>query len=280
MLNETCILVNLQIGMPPQTRLARKASDEVAEKYNTVKNQARVNASLFSKKDIRPLQQVANQARTLFNEMSLPYDSANRILPTESYFEFTQAMSVIATEFDKKKSAFLRDYHIILMRSEMELGALWRAENYPSNFELEQRIGFTIESNVIPPMTAFDELAGLSEEAIKELKVQAEAGQQDKINDALKDLFKRLFKSLNAAAIRLDDVDTHFKDTLIGNIEAALSAIESLNLTEDEDLIELAEEVREVISGITPAELRSNGELRKQTAKETKELVAKVSEFF
>jgi len=280
MLHETCLLVNLSINLPPQTRIAHKASNDVERTYRTAKKQGRVTKSLFSAADIKRLTKVMNEARTLFNELSLPYDSAYRIMPSVKYFEFVEKMAGVAERFDTQKVNFLREYHIILMRSEKVLGDLFDEDDYPSLEALENRINFTIESSVIPAETAFDELAGLTPEAIEEMKAQALAGQQAKVEQALKDLFQRLFSSLKKASSKLADEEGIFRDTLIGNINGALEAVGSLNLTNNQELTAIAEEVKQVIEGITPEELRKDKDLRKQTAENTQELLKKMSSFF
>ncbi len=280
MLNKTTMLVSLTIGMPPQTRIAGKASDKVEVEYNTARRQARVSKTLFSKQDIRPLQTAASRARTVFNEMSLPYDAGNRIIPTKTYFKFAEKMVEISGEFDKRKTAFLRDYHLTRMRAEMELGELYDEKNYPPVEDLEDRIYFSIDSSVVPATTAFDDLAGLDEAAIEKLKAEAVAGQQRKVGEALQNLFSRLFTSLSKASVKLADKDAVFRDTLLSNIETALDAIETLNLTDDQNLITLAEEVKATLEGLTPEALRKDEELRLKTAEETQALVNKVGEFF
>jgi len=131
MLNNTAILVHLSIGMPPQTKKAKRASDKLEDQYGTAPKQARVNKNLFSRKDIKPLQRVAGQARTLFASLTLPYDEYSRIMPSVSYFEFTRQMSAVVMEFDMKKKSFLDNYHISLMRAESELKWLYKESDYP-----------------------------------------------------------------------------------------------------------------------------------------------------
>lgn len=280
MLNNTCILVRLHIGMPPQTKRASGASEDVEARYRTAPKQARVNKSLFSKKDIGHLQQIANRARTTFNEISLPYDVGSRIIPSKSYFDFVQTMSGLSTEFDTAKHRFLNDYHISLMRAESELGDLFDSDDYPNSTMLQEVINFSIESDVIPAVTAFDDLVGLTDEEVEKLKASAVEGQQAKVDEALKDLFKRLHKSLSKAAARLAVEDSSFKNTLVGNIEAALDAVDTLNITGNQELIDMAEEIREMVEGVSPDSLRVDKDLRAKTAADAKDLVNKVSEFF
>lgn len=280
MLHDTCILVRLAISLPPQTKTAKEASQDVEMKYKTAKKQGKVTKVLFSQKDIKPLTQAMNKARTIFNENSLPYDAAYRIIPSARYFDFVKIMSQLSEEFDTCKKKFLNEYHIIQMRSAAVLGDLFDEDDYPSAGQLDHSISFSIESSVIPKITAFDELAGLTPEAVEDLKSQALAGQQKKIDDALQDLYRRLFTSLNKASSKLADEDSIFRDTLVSNIHDALQAVDCLNITNNPDLMELANKVRSVVGDITPQALRDDKELRKETAKNTKEVMQKISEFF
>jgi hypothetical protein len=280
MLHTNAILVRLSIKMPPQTKLARSASDDVEVKYHTARHRARVNKSLFSKQDIQPLQKMANKVRTMFNILSLPYDQLNRIIPSTQYFDFVEKISELTDEFDVKRKKFLDDYHISLMRSEVELGDLFNVNDYPTPNELEGRVHLSIESDVIPPTNAFDELTGLSDEAIEELKSKAQAGQQAKVGDALKDLFHRLLTAVGRAATKLSDGDAIFRDTLIGNIEGAITAVETLNLTGNQELADLAKEAKAIVEGLSAQDLREDEILREETAESARELAAKMEEFF
>lgn len=280
MLNEKAMLVSLHISLPPQTKTAKEASAEVEQRYQTARKQGRVTKALFSQKDIKPLTQAMTRARTLFNELTLPYDDSYRIMPSKNYFEFVEAMAPLSRDFDTKKQEFLREYHTIQQRAAHDLGGLYNDLDYPPVQMLENRINFTIESSVIPSMTAFDELAGLTPEAIEDLKKQAYEGQQKKVEQALQDLFQRLFQSLHKAAVKLSDEDGVFRDTLLSNINGALEAVETLNLTNNQELIALANEVKTVIEGLSPDDLRQDKELRKQKVEETKKILNKMNEFF
>ena len=280
MLSNTCILVNLRIHMPPQTKLARAASDDVEVKYQTEKKQGKVTKNLFHQRDIKPLTQVMSKARTLFNEISLPYDSAYRIIPSSSYFDFVEKMSEVSREFDQAKQEFLRNYPGIMSKARLALGGLFDGDDYPTETKLQNTVHLAIESSVVPAVTAFDELAGLTPEMIEELKQQAIAGQEEKVKLAMADLLGRLHRSLNKAKSKLSDEEGIFRDTLVSNIHSALTAVDNLNLTGDPQIAELATAVREVIDGIRPDDLRNDKELRAKTVEETSQLLGKMSEFF
>lgn len=280
MLHETCLLVSMSISLPPQTKIAKVATEEVEIKYKTAKNQGRVTKQLFSKEDIQPLNQAMTRARAVFNEITLPYDSAYRVLPASHYFEFSETMRELSNTYDKEKQNFLDAYEGIMARALGALGELFDANDYPSPAVLGMLMNFSIETSVIPSSTAFDELAGLTPEAVELLKKEALEGQQKKIEEALGDLFKRLFTSLSKASSRLKEEDATFHGTLIDNIHGAVKAVESLNLTNNQELIDLAKEVTDCLEGITPEDLRKDKELRAQKAAETQALVDKMRIFF
>lgn len=279
-LQEQCLLVTLEIGLPPLTRKALRASEDAEAKYKTAKRQVGVKKNLFARRDIKPIQSAASAARVLFNELSLPYDHNRRIITTESYFSFVEKMAGASAIFDSLRHKFLNEYHITLMRSEMELGTLWRGDDYPSVDSLKERMYFSIESTVLPSVTGFDNLVGLDEEELEKIKREAVKGQQAKVQEALVSLVDRLKTSLNKAAIRLADTDTYFKDTIISNITAALEAVETLNITNDQKIIDLAKDVRETMEGVTPKDLRKDEKLREETAEDAQKLVDKMSDFF
>jgi len=280
MLQNTCLLVNLKISMPPQTKLAREASDDVELKYQTAKKQGRVTKQLFHPNDIKPLTQIMSRARTVFNELSLPYDSAYRIIPSASYFTFLEKMNPISGEFDQKKADFLRSYDEVVRKSRLALGGLFNEDDYPSEERLQNTIGFLIESSVVPAVTAFDTLAGVTPDMIEELKQQAIEGQDEKIKIAMADLLGRLHVSLNKAKAKLSVGDAIFRDSLVSNIHDALEAIDNLNLTNDPKIVEIAAEVRNTLHGITPKAIRDDKGLREVVVADTEALLNKVSEFF
>jgi len=279
-IHDSALIVSLRISLPPQTKRASQASEAIELKYKTAKKQAAVVKHLFSKQDIKRLQQAASQARKWFNDATLPYEDGRRIIPSSQYFEFTSEASKHSMAFDTEAKKLVRNYHLVISRAEFELGELFDEDNYPTAGQLENHLSFSIDSTVIPRSNAFDDLAGLDEEAVKKLKEQAEQGYKDKVEIAMRDLVSRLFTSLSHAVARLSNEDAVFHKTLITNIDKALEAIKTLNLTHDTDLIEIAEQVKETLEGITPEELRENKKLRAETAQSAQEMIDKLSEFY
>lgn len=277
---ENCLLVSLSVSMPPQTRKAKRASNGIARKYNTVQGRAGVVKSLFSRKDLKPLTDSRNAADKYMKEHTLPFGSHQRILPADQFFKFSEEMGNLIGEFDHQKQRFLSTYFLALSRAEFELGELFDPNNYPSEAFLDNHIQMVIETSVVSPSNAFDRIAGFSEEETAKLKEKALKQQAEKLEGAMKSLVQRLLKTLRHAVSRLSVEDAVFRNTLVSNIHESVEAIRGLNLTGDKELNTLADKVEEIIQGLSAEDLRKDKGLRKETVEEAKEVIEKLADYF
>jgi hypothetical protein len=280
MLHDNCLLVSLSIGLPPQTKIARKESEDTEYRYMTAKKQGVVIKKLFSRKDISKLTKLASSARRTLEDISLPFGKGFRLIPTEKYFDLVDTMRPYSQGYDNLKTEFVRQYTDILARSQRDLGGLHREEDYPSVENIANRFYFNIEVSVVPKNTAFDQLSGIGQTEIAALKAKAAQEQQEKLESTVDHLAKSLLTPLSKAAAKLTVKDAVFRDTLIGNVRKAIDLIDDLNITQNPNLIALAQEAEDILQGIEPKDLRTDKELRKEVAEETKALVDKVSMFF
>ena len=277
---ENCLLIGLEISMPPKTRKAVGASAKVEQAYRTAIGRAKVTKGLFSKQDTKALEKVANEARKFLDEQTLPFGKHQRMIPAEAFFKFSEEFGEIKAEFEHQKQRFLNTYHLSLSRAEFELGDLFDETNYPSHQYLENHIQMVIETSVVSPENAFDKISGMDQATVDKLKAEALEQQARKLEEAMKSLVKRLLKTLTHMVTRLVDEDAKFKNTLVSNIHDSVEAIRGLNITDDAELNTLADRVEEILTGISAQELRNDKELRKETAKEAKEIIDRLADYF
>lgn len=280
-LSKKALLVDLTIGMPPQTCSYKEEADEISMKHRSDPAQARVVGRLFAKQDIKPLQQVSQQARAWFKEKTLPYGRSRGIIPAKRYWDFMQEIGAFRLQFNSAKAALINNMEDVLANAQAVNGTLFDRSLYPSLAELESKISFSIECHPVPAANAYDQLAELSPQEIEKLKEEAVINTQTKYNEAIKSLFERILKSLIHAVERLTDDDKGgkiFRGTLITNIEAAIEAAETLNIENDEQLAKLSASVRSVFDGISADDLRRSKQLRKSTAEKAEDLVKKISD--
>lgn len=282
-LTTRAILVSLSIGMPPQSKKITRKTEQVEREEGTAKNQAAVITKLYAKEDVSDLQKAANSARQMFRELTLPWARGVGLIPVNRYMAFMEDMRQAKAAFDTEAKYILGNIDNILQNAAAVNGGLFERKNYPAYQELEDAMYFSIEATPVPAANNFDELAGLSEEDIEKLKAEAVVTEHSRTESIIKDLFSRLFTSLQHAAERLDTTETGeqkiFRDTLLENIEKAVVAAETLNVTDNAEMASIVQEVKKALDGITASDLRKDLALRAQTKEAVENIVKKVEEF-
>ena len=282
-IHQKALLVSLSIGTPPQSRKIRGASEEVELSKKTAKKQASVVSRLFAKDDLSEILSIAGEARRVFKEKTLPWGRGVGIIPTNKYFDFLEEMRNLKERFNSERDAILGNFAEVLRNAATVNGDLFDLANYPAYDEMQGTMYMTIDVTPVPDVNEYDKLAGLTEEELNKLKEEAVISVSDRTGAAVKDLFSRLFKTLQHAAERLqpgeDGTQQTFRDSLLLNIERAIEAAETLNINDDAEIVDLTVEARKAIDGITAAELRTNLTLRGETAAKVEELAKKVANF-
>ena len=279
-ISKKALIVNLTIGTMPKTRKVRQASEEIEINKKTAANQAAVVTKLFDKDDISDLDKVMGEARARFRELTLPYGKSAGLIPTTRYFDFLQEMSTLRSRFDSAKERIVNSLDRILENAKRATGDLYDPANYPAKYDLANSMYFSIEMTPVPADNAYDDLANLTPQEIEFLKNEAVINNANKIEAATKDLFKRLLSVLKHTAERLEDDEEGpkiFRDSLLENIEKALEAAQTLNLTDDENLSQLTESVKEIFDGVTANDLRKDAKLRAETQAKASSLVDRIS---
>lgn len=280
-LKDKALLVSLTITTPSVCKKAKVASERVEREERTHKNQASVVAKLYAKDDIKGLITAAGEARRVFKELTLPWGRGNGILPAVKYLDFMDTMRELKATYMNEKQFILNNYDEIIDNARIANGDLFNINNYPNRGEIADSMVFSIEVTAVPSANDFDALAGLSDDELKKLKEESVIAAHGKVDAAIKDLFTRIFKSLEHAVDRLipdeDGAQKIFRDSIIENIERAIEAAETLNITNNREVEDLVDEVKKVITGITPGDLRADAKLRAETADRAADLVKKIN---
>ena len=120
---------------------------------------------------------------------------------------------------------------------------------------------------------------GLKEE-ISSMKENLNKQLQDSIQEATKDLWRRIYEVIKHASEKLHDSEAIFRNSLIGNIIELVNLLPKLNLNNDAELDQMRKELEVSICQIDPQTLRENTKERKVTAKLADDLLQKVENFY
>jgi hypothetical protein len=230
---------------------------------------ASVYKNLFAEcKELDALTKFQARARAEHYRLTLPWnDQGARLLPTASLLEYQQVMGRYRNEFDLLVDAFLDKYDTLVAAAAFQLGTLFDRQEYLSRSQVARR--FRMESSFTPLPTAGDFRLDVESTVQRELIEQYERRMEAKLAQANQDSWSRLHEALLRLSDRLvveeDGKKRKFHDTMVTGALELCELLTVMNVTNDPELEKARRKVEEVLSGVTPKELRDEHSTRIQT---------------
>ena len=227
--------------------------------------------NLLPKQALAEIHNIAHKARNDHDFLTLPWDDKGyRILPAAIYMEHTEKMRHYCKQFTAAINDFGRRFEELVRESRERLGGLFRAEDYPSPLEIQQK--FSFETRVIPLPNANDFRVTLADEDKDRIKRQITASVEAAFAAGSRELWQRMYEAVSHMAERLatykseDGVKHRLHDSLVTNLVKLLDVMPKLNVIHDPDLDRLSAEIRSSLV-VDPDTLRKSESVRVETAR-------------
>ena len=137
-LNRDAMLVGLHIAAWSGRLYDREASDHVAAHHEASTSAGRYNKRLLPKAAFAALTATMSEARTKHYANSLPWDDKGaRLLTVANYEHYTELMDGLRERVVLQRARFIEDYDDYIDQSRLDLGKLFRIEDYPSKQDLQ-----------------------------------------------------------------------------------------------------------------------------------------------
>ncbi len=261
-LNRDAMLVGLRISAWSGRLYDREASDHVAAHHDASTSAGRYNKRLLSKAALAALNATMSEARTRHYAQSLPWDDkGSRLLTVANYEQYTGIMDGLREHLVRERARFIEDYDDHVEQARLDLGKLFRIEEYPSKEDLRDR--FSIRYRITPVPDAEHFIAKLATDDTNRVKRDIERHIEEQLHDAVGDLYRRLAEAVDRVSERLTEDDNGkplvFRDTMISNIRDLADVVPRLNIFGDQRLASLCERVKDKIAGVEPDSLRPSG---------------------
>jgi len=262
----------------------RQVTEETAESHNAdLKDSGRYSKQLVSKKALRKVLGKIAVTRQTHKLLTLPWDDSARILSAQGYMHYTQQMRLhrLAVEAAAKEFAASFDKHI--KEAKTRLGTMFNKADYPDAGEVAKRYVVDVEIKPIPD--AGDFRTKLADNTLKAITKDIERRTQERIENAVKDVFERVVAVTGKMAERLnayEDAEGQegtFRDSLVYNVAQLADLLPSLNIADDKRLDDLAKQLKADLVQHSPEVLRSDAKVRKQTALKAEKLAKKVGQY-
>ena len=234
------LLVEHNISVWTANKLDKNATDVVISQNCAADKAAQVRKNLMAgssqRKDIADF---AAGCRLWHNTKTLPWaNSGARMLPTSMFMDYKQELNDRKAQFDSMVSQFLIDYPQLVQISQNYLGSLFNANDYPHVEEVAEKFGYRYVFSPVPDSGHF--VVEVEKEELNDLREQYEADFSTRVNDAMKDAWTRLHKTLTGMSEKLtdapDEKKRRFHDSFITNAQDLCGLLSHLNVNNDPEL--------------------------------------------
>ena len=286
-LSKDAMLVGLRISAWSGRLHDRQASNHVAVHHAAATTAGRYNKRLLPKAAFAALTEIMSEARSTHYANTLPWDDqGSRLLTVANYDRYTAALDGLIERVVGARARFIEDYDGYIERARLELGRLFRIEDYPAREALPGKFGIAYRILPVPDARQFmaDLAAGESARVKRDIQRQVEA----KLHGALGDLYRRLGKAVEHVGERLREDENGkplvFRDSMIENVRDLVDVAPRLNIFEDAELAGLCREVRDRIACVDPDVLRPSRRydlrVRERVKQDAGELAARFAGYF
>lgn len=268
-ISASALLVELNISVWPAAKIDREATEKVNTDAGAVQDASQTRKNLFAGTSLRKeIDNFAARVRLYHNRHTLPWaDKGERLLPMKLFFDYKTAMNAYEQTFDTMCNNFFLEYPRLVQEAQVNLGKMFRVEDYPDLTDVRLKFGF--RRSVKPVPDAGDFRLDVPAEDMRELVQSFEAQQNEKLAEACREPWERLHTELTAISKKLtdkegDDSKKRYHDTLISNPLELCSLLTKLNITNDPKLEEARRQLELTMLGANMDSIKEDADSRKE----------------
>ena len=277
------MLVDLNIAIYSGRKQDKTTQGEVtAAKGSGSKKAASVYKNLFAEcKELDAVTKFQARARAEHYRLTLPWsDQGTRLLPTAALMEYQKTMGRYQAEFARLVDEFLDKYDTLVAAAAFQLGTLFDRREYLTRNEVAKR--FRMDTSFTPLPTSGDFRLDIENTVQRELIAQYEQRIETQLAAANQDSWSRLHDALYRLSDRLtvdeDEEGTpkkrKFHDTMVTGAMELCELLTVMNVTKDPALEKARRKLEDVLSGVTPKELREEDSTRVLTKQKVDEILS------
>lgn len=272
-----CMIVTLHVTYWHGYRLDKEATRRVTRDAGAHDDAARVNKHLVPKALLADIQAAANKLRNHLYEKTLPWkDNGDRLLPRKVYTDFLSEHVRLKEEFEQAVQVFLDErYPAAKDQAAFRLGDLYKDGEYPGIAEL--RTKFRVSLDIDTVTTANDFRCNVDN--ADDIRADIERSVQDRISNAMSDVWQRLAAIVGSLAERLNDDGIVRRGTL-ENLQDLVRLLPGLNILDCPNLERIRKDIEETLIGYDVKDLSvHNPDTRKHVGAEAQRIMDDMSGF-
>lgn len=247
---------------------AAKASNADGEAY-----EARKRLLVGADEKLKAVHKCIDAARQDHYSMTLPWSTVGvgdhgkragpRLLPNTRFFEYVECMGKHKAEMESALESFTDAYPTLIAIAQQKLGSAFNQLEYPRPEVIEKH--FALEFDFDPIPTGGD-YQGLQEAQVTKLAAALQKKTQQKLENALADIWQRVYEDVRHCARVLGNPDAMFHYTLFDKLKDHASSLKHLNVVNNAEIENIRSEIEANLTKWDAKDVRDDDALRKRLA--------------
>jgi hypothetical protein len=249
---------------------SRMIDHAVMEKLGKNSDWIKGRKFLINPELLGPIKTAVHQARNTITKYALPFPITSiYLVPKESLVAIDEALQVYQDRFWEKVDGFEELYSAAMDEAKGFLGDLFNQTDYPDNIRRKFKFEWRFLTLSIPEHTSVLSPEVYIREKEKFLTMMEEARELASITlaDELGKIVSTLTEKLTSG-----DKPRTLGSSMFNKLHEFLNGFEKRNLFNDETLIELTNQARTIIGGVSPFGISYNDEMRNRIRTEMTDL--------
>ena len=246
-LSAQALIANLSIAM-----LGNRHKDAALTHDVHARNAMSQDAGLYQKcllppACLAPLSKICCATRAEHRQQTLmtPYGA---LLPAARVEAYTASMDRWKIAWDKAVDHFIRTYDRNVELARRRLNGSFKAQDYPTVAQLPAHFTFDSKLFPLPSVGALDEIAGLADSRVAQMRSQLLATAREAGNQARDELMTRLLDQLQKVGTMLCNPDSRVWPKTLENLQNLLDLAPTYNLTADPTITRLVADCRRTLT--------------------------------
>lgn len=275
----SAMLIELSVKAWPAVKTDRKVSEEVDAAKNTQTRAGSYQKNLMAgTKLLHDINKFAARIRSWNSFMTLPWnDNGMRLLPSSKFFDYTAAMAQHRAEYEEMVDEFIRQYDDMIAAAALNLGDMFDRSEYPPVEEVKRRFQFNFTISPLP--VSGDFRVDIGNKANEDLQRQFEERFTERVADAMRENWQRLYECLKHISDRLEVSASGdrkvFRDTIISNAQELCDLLKHMNITNDPTLESARRELEDAVGGLNAEDMRQDELMRDDVKKRVDTILSK-----
>lgn len=277
-------LVSLRIRKIGGTKVNRAESQNYASQHNMDSGSVVTSFRLFTPADLKPISSVCNNAKSIRDKYTLPWnDLGQRMCPNSVFTEFNQHMVRLKDEFTIAVRDLENDYPRIIEDAKIRLNGKFNSSDYPEY--ISDRFDFNMEVSPMPLGNGL-RIEGLPEADLKKLQDERDRETMEIVRKSATEVVERMKEAIEVLIGGTDgkgglmNKDARFHQSSIDRVVEILDMAPSLNILGNEHLDNLVEDVKKTLKpeNMDADLIRKDETIRNQVMCDSVQAVSKIQE--